>query len=111
MWLQINVYQLLIMQNCHMTKRGAYVPSVGTMAISQDERESVLGPSNKVFAFQLTVAGVLMEAGHHVRVLVEEAVEPEEDTAITLHRVMVVALAVDHRHILKVAILTTVQVF
>ena len=52
-----------------------------------------------------------MEVGHHVRVLVEEAPEPEEDTAIILHRVMVVVLAVDHRHILKVAILSTVQVF
>ena len=51
-----------------------------------------------------------MEVGHHVRVLVEEAPEPEEDTAIILHRVMVVALAVDHRQILEAAILTTVQV-
>ena len=84
------------------------------MAISSYEKEFVFRRSiinSLLFQCQLTVAGVLMEVGHHVRVLVEEAPEPEEDTAIILHRVMVVVLAVDHRHILKVAILSTVQVF
>ena len=71
----------------------------------------VIGPSNDFFAFQLTVAGVLLEVGHHVRVLVEEAVKPEQDTAIILRLIMVVVIAVDHRLRLNLAILKTVQVF
>ena len=57
------------------------------------------------------MVGVSLAIGHHVRLLVEEAHKPEQEAAITQHRLMVVFLAVDQRQKLKLAILTTVQVF
>ena len=57
------------------------------------------------------MVGPPLEIGHHVRLPVEEAPKPEQEAAVILHRLMVVVLAVDQRQKLKLAILTTVQVF
>ena len=71
---------------------------------------AVQGLDNLV-AFQLMVVGLPLEIGHHVRLIVEETPKPEQETAVILHRLMVVVIVVDQRQKLNLAILTTVQVF
>ena len=70
----------------------------------------MLGQFKKVFDFQLTVVGLHLTVGYHVRVLVEEVPKSEKEPAVILHRLMVVTLAVDQRHNFRIAILNTVQV-
>ena len=71
---------------------------------------AVQGLDNLV-AFQLMVVGLPLEIGHYVRLIVEETPKPEQETAVILHRLMVVVIVVDQRQKLNLAILTTVQVF
>ena len=43
------------------------------------------------------MVGVLLGVGHHVRLLVEEALNPKEEAAITLLQLMVDVIVVDRR--------------
>ena len=51
-----------------------------------------------------------MGVGHHVLLLVEEALRPEEEAAVTLLQLMVDVIVVDRRLEFKVATAILVQV-
>ena len=56
------------------------------------------------------MVGVLLGVGHHVRLLVEEALNPKEEAAITLLQLMVDVIVVDRQLKFKLATAIVVQV-
>ena len=56
------------------------------------------------------MVGVLLGVGHHVLLLVEEALKPEREAAVTLLQLMVDVIVMDRRLEFKVATAIFVQV-